>query len=215
MLRLPDGVRVVLASASPYRQRLLRDAGVEAVVEPADIDERALDGQFSDRAAGELAVELARRKAAAVLDRHPGAWVIGADQLGVVGEGSSASMLTKRDSADSAVEQLMSMQGGEHRLVNGLVVIAGAGGPMVQGVDEQTVRMRRFSEETARRYVERFRPFDSLGCYRLEDEQLMEVGDRLISSVSGEDPSGVLGLPLPLLQRLFDRLGLLCADADP
>jgi septum formation protein len=199
-------VRIVLASASPFRARLLREAGIQVVVDPADVDERALDELFWRRGPEVLAVELARRKAAVVAARHRGAWVIGADQVGVVGEGGAARLMLKCATADSAVEQLMELSGGEHRLVNGVVVMVAPEGPAVEGIDEQVVRMRSFPETAARRYVDRFRPFDSVGSYRLEDEAATPPGERLVERITGEHDSGVIGLPIPLLWRLFDRL---------
>jgi septum formation protein len=199
-------VRIVLASASAFRAGLLREAGIQVVVDPADVDERALDELFWRRGPEVLAVELARRKAAVVAARHRDAWVIGADQVGVVGEGRAARLMVKRSTADSAVEQLMELSGGQHRLVNGVVVMAAPDGPAVEGIDEQVVRMRAFPEASARRYVERFRPFDSVGCYRLEDEIATTPGERLVERIAGEHDSGVIGLPLPLLWRLFDHL---------
>ena len=49
-------------------------------------------------------------------------------------------------------------------------------------------------------------PYDSAGSYRLEDQDEMAPEDRFVVDVRGEDPSGVLGLPLPLLARLLDEL---------
>jgi septum formation protein len=203
---VPGGVRIVLASGSAHRARLLRESRVRFEVDPPDIDERLHDHLLHLEGAASLALELARRKAAAVAGRHPGTWVVAADQVGVVGEGRDAHLLSKCGSADAAVEQLMRLQGGTHRLVNGVVLMVAPDGPAVEGLDEQVVRMRSFGEPEARRYVDRFAPFDSAGSYRLEDEATMERSERLLESVVGEDPSGVVGLPLPLMSRMFAEL---------
>jgi septum formation protein len=203
---VPAGERIVLASGSAYRSRLLRDSGLVVEIDPPDVDERRFDHMLHHEGAGALALELARRKAAAVAARHPGSWVVAADQVGVVGEGRDACLLTKCSTADAAVEQLMALQGGTHRLVNGVVVMAAPDGPSVEGIDEQLVRMRPFGEPEARRYVERFAPYDTVGSYRMEDDAAMERRDRLLESVVGEDVSGVVGLPLPLLWRMFAEL---------
>jgi len=203
---------LVLASGSRYRAAMLAGSGVRVSVDPPDIDERSADGLLHDVGPDGLALELARRKAAAVVARHPGAWVIAADQVGVLGQdrtGASETtvrMLTKQPDVTTASAQLMAMSGTEHRLVNGLVVLDADSGRRAEGVDVQRVRMRSFSVEEARSYVERFEPFDCSGSYRLEDQEEMDPSQRLVTEVVGEHDSGVLGLPLPLLGRLFAEL---------
>lgn len=214
---------LVLASGSSYRAAIIAEAHIPVVVDPPDIDERALDGRVADLGPEGLAVHLAVAKAEAVASRHPGRFVLAADQVGVLdadpaddegagadddrpSDGSRWVLLTKRADADGAVAQLMSMAATTHRLVNGLV-LRSPGGALHTGVDVQTVTMRGYSESEARRYVERFEPFDTAGSYRIEDGEVMEreqgPGTALVASVSGEHRSGVVGMPLPLLRRLL------------
>lgn len=201
--------RVVLASSSRYRAEMLSEAGWEAVIDPPEIDERALDDELGRWGADGLALELARRKAMAVTSRHADAVVIAGDQVGVVdGPGRGAQMLTKQPTVKGAVDQLMAMSGTTHELVNGLVLVDTATGRTAEGVDRQLVTMRRFDRSEAEEYVERFQPFDSSGSYRLEDQPSMAPLEPFVVDVVGEDPSGVLGLPLPLLARLMAQLGI-------
>lgn len=199
--------RLVLASSSRYRAAMLAQAGWDATVDPPEVDERALDAHLTELGPDGLALELARRKAGAVAHRHPDAVVIAADQVGVVGAGGEVLMLTKQPTVPGAVEQLLGMSGTTHELVNGLVVLDTTSGRMVEGVDRQRVTMRRFDRAEAQRYVERFEPFDSSGSYRLEDQEVMAPLEPFVVDVVGEDPSGVLGLPLPLLGRMLAELG--------
>lgn len=195
----------MLASGSRYRAELLFAAGIDVEVEPPDIDERALDGRLATLGPAGLALELARRKATAVVDRHRGRVILAADQVGVLVVHGREALLTKRPDPPSAIAQLCSMAGTTHRLVNGVVVLA-SDGAAIEGVDVQRVVMRSFDERAAQDYVRRFEPFDTSGSYRLEDQEVLEAerpGSGLIESVSGEDPSGVVGLPLPLVRRLL------------
>lgn len=202
--------RVVLASSSRYRAEMLSQAGWEAVIDPPEIDERALDDELGRLGADGLALELARRKAATVASRQLDAVVIAGDQVGVVdGPGRAPLMLTKHPTVQGAVDQLMAMSGTTHQLVNGLVVVDTGSGRTADGVDRQLVTMRRFDRSEAEAYVERFQPFDSSGSYRLEDQSSMDPLKPFVIDVEGEDPSGVLGLPLPLLGRLMAQLGIL------
>ncbi len=198
-----QGGAVVLASGSVYRARLLAEAGIPAEVDPPDVDERALDDGFRALGAEGHALDLARRKARSVAPRHPGRTVVAGDQVGVVDLPDGPLMLAKRTTEDGAVEQLLHLSGTTHRLVNGLVVV-GPDGAEHDGVDIQVVTMRRFDEAEARGYVRRFEPYDTSGSYRLEDQDDMASGAGFVVGVEGEDRSGVLGLPLPLLRRLLD-----------
>lgn len=201
---------VVLASGSRYRAELLAAVGIPCEVDPPEIDERALDDRLTEVGPEALAVELAAAKAAAVAGRHTGRFIVAADQLGVLTDaGGSWIMLRKREDPDEAVAQLMSMSGKPHRLVNGLVV-TDPGGVDHRGTDVQTVRMRPFDERGAQAYVRRFRPFDTCGSYRIEDDEVLErelPGSGLVDSVDGEDRTGVVGLPIPLLLRLLAAAG--------
>jgi septum formation protein len=201
--------RLVLASGSRYRARVLREAGYEVEIDPPSVDERALDALFAEDA-HRLALELAQRKAADVAPRHPDTTVLAGDQVGVLVTPDGARQLTKQPEEEGAVEQLLAMSGTTHRLVNGLVLLRtdlnGAVLRSMGGIDVQEVTMRRFTRDEAVAYVRRFEPYDSAGSYRLEDQDDMAPEERFVVDVRGEDPSGVLGLPLPLLARLLDEL---------
>ncbi|MBS1836999.1 MAG: Maf family protein [Actinobacteria bacterium] len=197
---------VVLASGSLHRARLLTEAGIEVDVDPPQVDERLFDGRLDELGPDGLAVELALRKLNDVAPRHPGRTVIAADQVGILRDHTGrATLLTKQPDAARAVAQLMAMSATTHHLVNG-VAVRGAAGSVHTGVDVQTVTMRRYELAEARAYVTRFAPYDTSGSYRLEDQDVLEAhqpGSGLVAGISGEHPSGVIGLPMPLLTRLL------------
>ena len=199
----------MLASGSRYRATVLRAAGYEVEVDPPSVDERALDTLFAVDPQRQ-ALELAQLKAADVAPRHPDATVLAGDQVGVLVTPDGPRQLTKQPEEEGAVEQLLAMSGTTHQLVNGLVLVrtdsSGAVRRSMGGIDVQEVTMRAFDREDAVAYVRRFEPFDSAGSYRLEDQDEMAPEERFIVDVRGEDPSGVLGLPLPLLARLLEGL---------
>jgi septum formation protein len=198
--------QLVLASSSRYRAAMLAEEGLDAVIDPPDVDERALDGHLGELGPSGLALELARRKAASVAPRHPESLVVAGDQVGVLC-GERPVMLVKRPDVGGAVDQLMAMSGTTHELHNGLVVLDTATGRRVEGVDVQLVTMRKFTSAEAEQYVQRFEPFDSSGSYRLEDQDEMSPLEPFVVEVRGEHDSGVRGLPLPLLRRLLHELG--------
>lgn len=206
------GRELVLASGSPYRAAMLAQAGIHVTIDPPDIDERALDHLFHELGPVGFALDLARRKAAVVAPRHGDAFVLAGDQVGVLDGADGPRQLNKQPTEDGAVAQLMAMSGSTHRLVNGLVIVHLRSGRAIEGVDEQLVTMRDFDEVEARRYVQRFEPYDSGGSYRLEDQLDMGEGEGFVIDVQGEHESGVRGLPLPLVQRMLTALAAEVAD---
>lgn len=176
--------------------------GVDYVVAAPDVDERALDHRFAELGAEGYVLELARAKARAVVDRHPDALIIGGDQAAVLTLDGVDTLLHQPGGRGRAIEQLMEMSGTTHRLVNGLVVVDAGVGVEHHEVDVHTITMRRYTRAEATTYVDRFEPYDCAGGYRLEDEA------DLVESVSGEDRSGVIGLPLPSLRRLLAACGV-------
>ena len=201
-LRLP----LVLASSSRYRAQMLADAGIASSIDPPQVDERSFDELFDTMLPAEFAMLLATKKAESVASRHSAALVLAGDQVGVLVVDGVAMQLHKQPVVDAAVDQLMAMSGTTHELVNALVVMNTSTGQVEQGIDIQRVQMRRFSEEEARAYLRKFTPYDCSGSYRLEDQQLMAEGSEFVLDVQGEDPSGVLGLPIPLLRRMLDQV---------
>ena len=112
---------LVLASASPRRQELLRNASISFTVQPADVDETPLAGE-SPRACAE---RLAREKALAVWQTRPQDLVLGADTIVVVNE----TILGKPTSSDDAARMLRLLSGREHLVITGVCLV----GPEVRG----------------------------------------------------------------------------------
>lgn len=195
------GMAVLLASASPYRRKMLQDAGLAFDVVAADVDETVLKREFSGRtprpAAGEIASALAQAKAEAVSRNHKEAIVIGADQVLMVGD----DLLDKPGSAGAARAQLARLRGKTHRLVSA-VALAMAGTALWTHVDEAKLTMRTFSDAFLDAYVadagERLAGI--VGAYEIEGR-----GIQLFERVAG-DHFTIIGLPLvPLLAELRAR----------
>jgi septum formation protein len=187
---------LLLASASPTRRRLLEQAGLEFSAEAAPVDEEeaklALEGEGADGPA--LAEALAELKAVAVARRHPGAFVIGADQV-LDCEGRRYDK--PRDLA-AARTQLMALRGRSHQLISAVVVVRD-GQRLWHHIDRAKLTMRPFSPAFLDDYLARAMPgiLSSVGAYQLE-----ALGAQLFSRIEG-DYFTILGLPLlPLLDFL-------------
>jgi septum formation protein len=201
---MPPVTDLILASASRYRAELLERGGFRVEVDPPEVDERQLDHLLDDEGPEALALALAHRKADVVVGRHRAGIVVAGDQVGVLDARDGLSLLTKQPTPEGAAAQLLALSGTTHRLVNGLVVVDVASGRRVDGLDVQVVTMRTLDVAEVDDYVTRFRPFDTAGSYRIEDGAHLDRP--FVADVAGEDPSGVVGLPLPLLGRLLSEL---------
>jgi septum formation protein len=183
--------RIVLASASPRRADVLRQLGVEALVRPADVDERYMAGETPV----EYVERLARWKADTVCDGAEDVLVVGGDTV-VLHEGR---VLSKPEDEAHAVSMLLSLSGGTHEVLSG-IAISGAHG-MVSGVARTEVRMRSFGRELTESYVATGEPMDKAGGYGLQGK-----GAALIEGVAG-DYYAVIGFPVGAFLDLLLRVG--------
>lgn len=190
---------IVLASGSGSRRALLTQAGVPFTVAVAAVDETAVKQAMaaSGAAPGEVAETLAELKAARVSPRHPGAVVIGADQM----LDCDGAWYDKPESLEAARTQLRSLRGRTHRLTSAVVAVRD-GVRLWHCRPEARLTMRAFSDTFLDSYLDRSGEdlLGAVGCYRLEG-----LGVQLFARVEG-DHSTILGLPLlPLLDFLREN----------
>ena len=196
--------RLILASASASRRALLEGAGLRFDVEPAAIDEAVVkqSARVDGLTAADAAIILADMKAGRVSARHPGALVIGADQI-LVCEG--AWFDKPRDPAEAG-DHLKALRGRAHSLATAVVCHLN-GQSIWQHEEQPCLTMRAFSDAFLASYLagEGDDVTTTVGAYRLE-----AAGIHLLSRIDGAHDA-ILGLPLlPLLQFLRNR-GVLAA----
>jgi len=183
--------RLVLASASPRRARILRELGVSFRVEVSNEDESLRPGED-----GAAAVErLARAKGLAVA-RAETLPVLAADTE-VLCDGH---ILGKPADERDAVAMLRRLAGRAHEVVTGVCVVAG--GVARSGVERSVVRFAPMNEEELRWYAATGEPLDKAGGYHVDGK-----GALFVETVFGS-PSNVAGLPVRLLLRLVREAGL-------
>lgn len=178
---------LILASGSAIRRALLTTAGIAFVVDPADLPEEELVAHIPepDRRARALAVAKARH----VARRHPGGFVLGGDQIGVLDDDTP---LEKPRDCEHHVRMLLSMAGRRHTFHPAVALVRDDALLAAAGCDV-TVTFRAFDESTARAYVASGEGRGSCGGYELENR-----GCQLVDDVAG-DMQAVLGFPLRLV----------------
>jgi septum formation protein len=193
---------IVLASASPRRQELLRNAGIPFVVEPTNVLELPKEGE-NPRACAE---RLARGKALAVFCQRPNDFILGADTIVIV----DGQILGKpQDSAD-ATRMLHLLSGRTHEVTTGVCLLApqanarlGTASRELRTGFEDTcsettlVTMNALSDDEIRSYVATGEPMDKAGAYAIQG-----IASRWISRIEG-DYFNVVGLPVALVYRML------------
>src|SRR5262245_5218445 len=188
---------LLLASASPRRRELLREAGVAFEVRPADVDERVLEGEVPEH----YASRLARAKALRVAQESggdPPRWVLGADTI-VVLEGR---IYGKPDDAEHAVRTLRALSGRTHRVLTAVALTRSDGSALREIRVESRVTLRAAPDPEIRAYVATGEPLDKAGAYAVQG-----AGGTLVERVEGSR-SNVIGLPLDETLSLLREAGL-------
>jgi septum formation protein len=185
--------QLILASGSPYRRELLKRLGIPFRVVVADVDE----SDRGDESGASLACRLGMAKARAVADEFPEALVIGSDQVAEC----AGRLLGKPGSIERAREHLAFCSGREIIFHSSVAVIRGQ--RQEQALVPTRVRLRRLSDDQIADYVERDQPLDCAGAMRSE-----ALGIALAESISSDDPSALIGLPLIATVTLLTGFGV-------
>jgi septum formation protein len=185
-------VKLVLASASPRRAELLRNAGLDFTVDPAHVPEERQDHELPR----EYAIRLARDKAIAVAARNPGAVVLGADTIVVADE----HVLEKPQDGADAARMLKLLSGRTHQVTTGVCLVVN--GEEETATETTEVVMSAISEQEIHDYVATGEPMDKAGAYAIQGR-----ASRWVTRIDG-CYFNVVGLPVPLVYRLLRRHGV-------
>lgn len=186
---------LILASTSTYRRALLDRLGLVFSVQAPQVDETALPGESPSAAARRLSIA----KAQAVAAKHPLAWVIGSDQTATL---DGVGIIGKPMSHERAVAQLRAASGQTLSFFTGVALVCRAANFELFDLSEIQAKFRQLSAEQIETYLQRERPYDCAGSAKSEG-----LGIALLESISGTDPTALIGLPLTRLSGLMMSRG--------
>jgi septum formation protein len=187
-------MRLVLASTSPYRRELLGRLRVPFTTLSPGVDESPRPGERP----ADLALRLARAKAAAGAARQADAIVIGSDQVCEL----DGEAIGKPGSHAAAVAQLERLSGRAAIFHTAVAVARDAGAWLEHDACAVHVRFRPLGDASIERYLRLEQPYDCAGSAKSE-----ALGIALLESIESDDPTALVGLPLIRTCRLLRAAG--------
>ena len=186
---------LILASTSRYRRELLGRLCLPFDVVSPEVDEAALP----EETPAPLATRLALAKARAVAALHPGAVVIGSDQVCDLG----GQALGKPGNHANATRQLRQLSGRTAAFHTAVAVLRANSGFEQAALVTVRVRFRELSDQDIDRYLQLEQPYDCAGSAKCET-----LGITLLDSIESDDPTALIGLPLIHTARLLRQAGI-------
>lgn len=178
---------LILASSSPRRAKLLKDAGLDFIVVPSHLEE-FVDEKYKP---AELVLELAKQKALSVAAKHPDDVIIGADTIVVFED----QVLGKPRDEEDAYRMLRLLSNDRHVVYTAVALVKGD--QVKSFVSESEVWMKNLSDLEIKNYIKTGEPMDKAGAYAIQGE-----GGQLVDHYKG-DFFTIVGLPLKeLLEQL-------------
>lgn len=192
--------KIILASSSPFRQAMLKNAGLDFEAVAADINERAVEAPLQESGAtpADVAQVLAEAKALEISERFPGRLVLGCDQTLSLGD----RVFHKPADMEDARRHLLALSGKTHQL-NSAVVLVRDGETLWRYVGVALMTVRVLTPAFIGRHLARVgdRALQSVGAYQIEGE-----GIQLFDKIDG-DHFTIVGLPLLEVLAELRRLG--------
>lgn len=173
---------LILASQSPRRRYLLRQAGLTFTVIPSDVDEDAIPLE----APAAYVQTLAKAKAADIAQQYQQSWIIGADTIVLIDD----TILGKPASRDEARHMLKRLSGAVHRVLTGYAIVCEQAAHCFVDVVSTDVVFKQLTEMEIEWYIRTREPFDKAGAYAIQG-----LGTFLVRRINGSY-TNVVGLPV-------------------
>lgn len=188
-----DKKKLVLASRSPRRKRLLAQMGLDLEVVPADVDEAMVQGQSP----ADFVNALAKKKTCHIMQQRRDAWVIGADTIVV----KDNQVLGKPENRADAIKMLDFLSGRTHSVFTGYTVGHHARGQMVTSTVETRVLFKVLTKQEILWYTGTDEPYDKAGGYAAQG-----LGAFMVKEIRGSY-ANVVGLPVCEVIQTLVSLG--------
>ena len=187
--------KIILASNSSIRQKILEDSGISFEVVPSEVEEEELKQSLSSNNFREYCLALAKAKALDVSNKKKNAFVIGSDQICCYGEEIFSKPLTK----ENCFKTLSKLSGNTHYQNCGISICKN-GKEIWSHYAQAALTMKSLSDTEIRDYIDKDEPFMACGAYRFES-----LGKDLFLTTKGDETT-IQGLTLnPIINFLTSK----------
>ena len=188
--------RVVLASKSAIRKKILEENGFSCIVEPSYVDENLTKESLLNEGASPetISKNLAELKANKVSLKRNGELVLGADSI----INLNNKIISKPKNRDEALKILKELNGKTHYLISS-VCISKNGSMLWNYSDKASLTMKKMTDEELKRYLSKIKDevLYAYNVYQIEGE-----GRNLFSRIDGEEET-IMGLPINSIKEYF------------
>jgi septum formation protein len=190
-----DRSGLILASKSPRRSELLEQAGLTFSVIPSDFDESTVAMSSPES----YVISLAESKALDISQKHPAAWIIGADTIVLI----DRKILGKPASINEARDMLQRLSGRTHQVLTGYCICCKKKNRFFSETIKTDVRFKKLNAAEINWYIQTGEPFDKAGAYAIQG-----LGTFLVKSINGSY-TNVVGLPVCEVIEFLIREGVI------
>lgn len=187
--------KLVLASSSPYRKKLLHKLQIDFICANPGIDE----SKKSDEPPAQMALRLAKEKAAALITIYPKHLIIASDQVAMLNQ----TQLTKPGDKNNALKQLQLCSAKSVKFYTSICILDSSTGEIKSAIDICTVHFKKLTKQQIINYISLEQPYDCAGSFKSEG-----LGIALFERIEGDDPNALVGLPLIKLISLLEAFNI-------
>ena len=191
---MPVTKKIILASTSSRRQKLLNTLGLSFIVKKIAVNEK-IEGAVNPQKA---ILKNAEKKVAAAAKGESEGLVLGADTMILLGK----EAIGKPKDFAEALKTLAKLSGKTHKMITGLVVFDIFSRQLEKRVVISDVSFLKIPPQTLKDYIVKFKPYDKAGAYAIQEDALFWVKE-IKGSITN-----ILGLPLEMLVSVLQKFGL-------
>ena len=186
---------LVLASSSTYRKELLKKLQLNFICAHPEIDESKKKGESPT----EMALRLAKEKAATLTTTYPKHLIIASDQVAML----EKMQLKKPGNHSNAIKQLQLSSGKPVKFYTSVCILNTSTGEFKSAIDTCTVHFKKLTKQQIINYINLEQPYDCAGSFKSEG-----LGIALFDRIQGDDPNALIGLPLIKLIALLNAFDI-------